>query len=173
MNEEILDIVDINEKIIGQIARKDSQRVVAEKLGFIRVADLFLLNSAGEIWIPTRTADKVIAPNGYDFSVGGHVESGTDYIRTLIREAKEEINIDINENDVEFIANTTYKDKAYKQNLYLLRADITPVFNPDDFTTAQWFMPLKLIEEIDNGHPAKSNLKPCVMLLQEYLSRLS
>jgi len=78
MNEEILDIVDINEKIIGQIARKDSQRVVAEKLGFIRVADLFLLNSAGEIWIPTRTADKVIAPNGYDFSVGGHVESGTD-----------------------------------------------------------------------------------------------
>lgn len=169
MKEEILDIVDNNENVIGQITRKDSHRVATEKLGYIRVSDLFLVNSEGKIWIPTRTTDKVIAPNGYDFSVGGHVESGDSYVQTLIREAKEEVNLDIIEKDLEFISSTTYKDKGYKQNLYLLRTDDTPTYNPNDFTTARWFTPSKLVEDIDNGHAAKSNLKECIILLQEHL----
>lgn len=171
MKEEILDIVDIDENVIGQIARKDSHRVAAEKLGYIRVADLFLVNSEGQIWTPTRTADKVIAPNGYDFSVGGHVESGDDYMQTLIREAKEEVNIDIDEKDVEFISNITYEENGYKQNLYLLKTDITPTFNPNDFTSADWLTPLELIENIDNGHKTKSNLRSSVILLQKHLSQ--
>lgn len=119
MKEEILDIVDNDENVIGQITRKDSQRVATEKLGFIRVADLFLLNGEGKIWIPIRTADKFIAPSGYDFSVGGHVESGDNYIQTLIREAKEEINIDIDEKDVELISNTTYIENGInKTSIY-------------------------------------------------------
>lgn len=172
MKEEILDIVDIDENVIGQITRKDSHRVATEKLGYIRVADLFLVNSEGQIWTPIRTADKVIAPNGYDFSVGGHVESGDDYIQTLIREAKEEVNIDIDEKDVEFISNVTYEDDGYKQNLYLLKTDITPTFNPKDFTSAEWLTPLELIENIDNGHKTKSNLRSSVILLQKHLSQV-
>jgi len=171
MKEEILDIVDVDENVIGQIARKDSHKVASEKLGYIRVADLFLVNSVGKIWVPTRTADKVIAPNGYDFSVGGHVESGDDYIQTLVREAKEEINIVIDEKDVEFISNVTYEDNCYKQNLYLLRTNTTPTFNPSDFTNADWLTPSELIESIDSGHKAKSNLKSSVMLLQKYLDQ--
>jgi len=169
MKEEILDIVDVNENVIGQIARKHSHRVAIEKLGYIRVADLFLVNSEGKIWTPIRTADKVIAPNGYDFSVGGHVESGDDYIQTLIREVKEEINSDISEKDVEFISNVTYEENGYKQNLYLLRTDTTPAFNPSDFTSAEWLMPSELIENIDKGHKTKSNLRSSVILLQKYL----
>jgi isopentenyldiphosphate isomerase len=170
MDEEILDIVDSNEKIIGKIARKDSQRVTTEKLGFIRVADLFLFNSEGKIWVPIRTADKVLAPNGYDFSAGGHVKSGDDYMQTLIHEVKEEINMDITDKDVELISNVTY-EYGYKQNLYLMRTDITPNFNPTDFTSAQWLTPSELIRSIDNGHAAKINLKSSVMLLQQHLRR--
>jgi isopentenyldiphosphate isomerase len=169
MKDEILDIVDINENVVGKIARKDSHRVAIEKLGYIRVADLFLLNSLGKIWVPIRTADKVIAPCGYDFSVGGHVESGDNYMQTLIREVKEEINMDIDEKDIEFISNITYDDRACKQNLYLLRTDTTPKFNLNDFVSAEWLTPARLIQSIDSGHKTKSNLKSSVMLLQEYL----
>lgn len=171
MEEEILDIVDIHENVIGKIARKDSGRVASEKLGYIRVTDLFLVNRAGKIWVPIRTADKVIAPSGYDFSVGGHVESGDDYMQTLIREVKEEINMDINEKDVEFISNITYEDRSYKQNLYLLRTDVTPTFNLNDFTSAEWLTPAELIRSIDDGHKTKANLKSSVQLLQQYLSQ--
>lgn len=172
MKEEILDIVDPNESVIGKIARKDSHRVAIEKLGYIRVADLFPVNSEGKIWVPIRTADKVIAPNGYDFSVGGHVESGDSYMQTLIREVKEEINVDIDEKDVEFISNVTYEENGYKQNLYLLRTDVTPEFNPDDFTSAEWLTPSELIKSIDNGHKTKSNLKSSIVLLQKHLNQV-
>jgi isopentenyl-diphosphate delta-isomerase len=171
MKEEILDIVDIDENVIGQIARNDSYRVATEKLGYIRVADLFLINSSGKIWVPIRTADKVIAPNGYDFSVGGHVESGDNYIQTLIREAKEEINLDIDKKDIEFISNVTYEENGYKQNIYLFKTDATPEFNPNDFISAEWLTPAELIKSIDNGHKTKSNLRSSVMLLVEYLGQ--
>ena len=171
MNEEILDIVDANEKVIGKIARKDTQRVITDKLGYIRVADLFLLNSEGRIWVPIRTADKTIAPNGYDFSVGGHVESGDDYIQTLIRETKEEINLDITEKDIEFITKSTNEERHFIQSIYLLRTDVTPKFNPNDFTSAEWLKPSELIKSIDSGHLAKSNLRSSVLVLQGYLNR--
>lgn len=170
MKEEILDIVDRDENVIGQIARKDSQRVADEKLGYIRFADMFLVNTKGQIWTPIRTADKVIAPNGYDFSVGGHVEAGSDYVQTLIREAEEEINLHITEKDVEYIANVTYEAEGYKQSLYLFRTDITPTFNPSDFISAAWLNPSELIANIDNGHKAKGNLKSSVLLLRRYLT---
>jgi isopentenyl-diphosphate delta-isomerase len=129
------------------------------------------VNSQGKIWVPIRTADKVIAPNGYDFSVGGHVESGDDYMHTLISEAKEEINLDIDEKDVEFISNVTFEDNCYKQNLYLLRTDSTPVFNPKDFISAEWLTPQELIKSIDEGHKAKSNLRSSVLSLQNHLAQ--
>lgn len=169
MDDEILDLVDRSDKVIGTINRKDYTTLLKDNLGYIRAADLFILNSEGKIYVPTRTADKTIAPNGYDFSVGGHVASGEDYLSTIIREANEELNLIIEPRQLMLIDKTMQEEIRYIRYLYLYRSDETPVYNPSDFVTAEWMTPAEVTQKIDNGHLAKSSLKPSISILTKYL----
>jgi len=166
----MLDLVDRNDTVIGTINRMDYQRILDENLGYIRAVDLFIVNSDGQVYVPTRTADKTIAPNGFDFSVGGHVSSGEGYLATLIREADEELNLAVEPNDLTLIDETIFDEIRYIRHLYLLKSDITPAYNPSDFIKAQWMLPSELIGEIDKGHPAKSSLRSSLLTLMEHLA---
>jgi 8-oxo-dGTP pyrophosphatase MutT (NUDIX family) len=150
--------------------RKDYDSWVVGKEGYIRAADMFILNDNGQLWVPVRTADKKIAPNGYDFATGGHVESGDDYLETIIREVKEEINVDLQAGMLEFIAKLKDEAGRYITCVYLYRTNQTPVFNPSDFVSAEWLAPDAVIAAIDSGHPAKSSLPGKIRVLQTYLS---
>lgn len=169
MDDEMLDLVNRSDEIIGTINRKDYTSLLRDDIGYIRAADMFILNSEGKIYVPTRTADKTIAPNGFDYSVGGHVESGDDYMTTIIREANEELNLIIEPEYILLIDKTVFDDIKYIRHLYLYRSDDTPIYNPDDFVKGEWMTPAELVAKIDNGHPAKSNLRSSVSLLTEYL----
>lgn len=168
-DDELLDLVNQNDEVIGTINRKDYKQLLEKDLGYIRAVDLFIVNSQGQIYVPVRTADKTIAPNGYDYSVGGHVGAGEDYMSTLIRESEEELNLAIIEDDLEFMTKTVDDRIRYIRQIYILRSDETPVFNPADFVSAEWLDPSDLINKVDAGHPAKTNLRETVVMLQEYL----
>ncbi len=171
MDDELLDLVDVNDKVIGTINRMDYSQLITEKLGYIRATDLFILNSKGQLYVPIRTPDKTIAPNGFDYSAGGHVESGDDYISAIIREANEELNINIKPEELEFVAKSTAEEIRYIQCLYLLRSDVTPNFNRDDFVAGKWLYPEEVLRKIEGGHPAKSSLVKAITLLTEYLAK--
>jgi isopentenyl-diphosphate delta-isomerase len=170
MDDELMDLVSRDDKVIGTINRKDYDRLLTEDLGYIRAADVFLVNSDGRVFVPTRTTEKTIAPGGYDFSAGGHVGSGENYLKAIVRETQEELNIDIDIDYLLLVDKTILDDIKYIRHLYLYRTEETPVFNRRDFTTAEWMTPADLVKNIDNGHPAKSNLKASVSLLNEFLS---
>lgn len=91
-SEEILDLVDENDVVIGQIERGEAYR---QGLTNFRVIDAFIRNSEGKLFIPRRQAHKKMFPLRLDTSVGGHVESGETYEAAFRRETKEEISIDI------------------------------------------------------------------------------
>lgn len=156
--EEILDLVDSSDKVIGTISRSQANVLTSEKL-YIRASDMFIVNDKGELWVPKRTKDKVIAPGGLDFSVGGHVESGEDYLITVLREAEEELNLSLTPEDVTLIDIIRRDDTQYFSALYLYFSNIDPQFNPLDFVSAQWLTPHELIDTIDEGTPAKGNIK--------------
>lgn len=168
MDDELLDLVDANDNVIGTINRMDYDQLLSEELGYIRAADLFIVNDNGQIFTPVRTADKTIAPNGFDYSAGGHVESGDDYLTTIIRESKEELDIDIDPDELEFITKTVSDKIRYIRCVYLLRSNKTPNYNRHDFVGGEWFYPEEIIRKIEEGHPAKSNLAETVTLLQDY-----
>lgn len=170
MDDEILDIVNGHDAVIGTMNRKDYKQFLQRGKGFIRASELFIINDQGKIWVPIRTADKKIAPNGYDYGAAGHVESGEDYLETMLRETKEEINLDISPDEIEFVAKLKSVLIKYIRSVYLLRTNETPRLNPDDFISAEWLSPSELIASIDNGHPTKSNLRDTAVTLQTYLS---
>ena len=168
-NEEILDLVDKNDIVIGKIGREEANSLTSSsKLkGYIRASDMFLINDKGEFWVPKRTAHKRLFPNGLDFSVGGHVESGEDYLTTVLRETEEEINLKLQPEDVTLIDVQRIDENRYFNALYILRTNKTPDFNRDDFVSAEWLTPQALLKLIEQGVPAKTNIKLAVKRILE------
>ena len=168
-DDELLDLVDRDDNVIGTINRMDYDRMVAENLGYIRSSQFFLLNQQGQIYIPIRTAHKTIAPNGFDYTAGGHIGAGDDYVNGMIREAEEELGMELSSEDLELVAKTLEEDIRYYNALYIVHGDETPTLNPHDFVSGEWMTPDEVIAKIDAGHPTKTSLKHSVQLLQDYL----
>lgn len=171
--EEILDLVNKNDEVIGQIKRSETAVLGDLKHGYIRAVNVFIVNSEGRVWVPTRTADKVVAPNGLDYSVGGHVSSGESYIESCLREAEEEVNLLVNPSQLEFVTKTQPSEAngPYFFELYVLRSDETPEFNPDDFVSAEWLTLEAFLTRLESGVPSKGSLKQSVKDLTQYLQK--
>ncbi len=92
MEDEYLDIVDDNDKVIGKDLRSKLYKGF-DPIKNIRFANILVFNSKGQILLPKRSMNRKIFPGCYDFSASGHVSSREDYIDAAIRETKEEIGI--------------------------------------------------------------------------------
>lgn len=159
---ELLDIVDVNDQVIGTIRRGEYDRLLKENLGYLRAIDVFLVNGQGKIWVPKRPPHKKIAPNGLDYSCGGHVASGETYLESALREISEELSVDLDEKDLEFVKIFHHEGIRFLQAVYLYYSDEVPDYNPDDFVSWEWLTPKELLAKLDSGIPAKSSIRPTV-----------
>ncbi|MHB1865215.1 MAG: hypothetical protein ACYCPS_03585 [Candidatus Saccharimonadales bacterium] len=64
MGDELLDVVDGQDRIVGTIKRSNYKQLLKSDKTFIRASNMFIINDKGKIWVPVRTAHKTIAPNG-------------------------------------------------------------------------------------------------------------
>lgn len=87
--DEILDIVDENDRVVGQAPRR---RVYAERLRH-RAAFVLVRDGAGRIFVHRRSARKLVFPSHYDMFVGGVVGAGETYDEAARREAAEELGV--------------------------------------------------------------------------------
>jgi isopentenyldiphosphate isomerase len=89
---EILDLVDDDNRVIGRIIRKD---VHGNPSLQHRSVHVFVRNSRGDLFLQKRSVRKLIQPGKWDTSVGGHVEAGQSYEEAAVKEAGEELGINI------------------------------------------------------------------------------
>ena len=98
MAKEIIDELNDKGEVIGQIDKD-----LAHKEGRLHKAiHLWILNKKNDVLLQYRCKDKKLYPNTWDVSVGGHVSQGEDTKTACLREAKEELGIDIKEKDLEY-----------------------------------------------------------------------
>ncbi|WP_022665920.1 NUDIX hydrolase [Desulfospira joergensenii] len=90
MAEEIFDVVDEEDRIIGE-ARRD--QVHGNPLLIHRVVHVLVFNRDHELYLQKRAATKDVQPGKWDTSVGGHVDKGESYEDAAIREMEEELGI--------------------------------------------------------------------------------
>lgn len=88
---EYLDIV--NDKDIV-IAKDSKENIFKNGLKHnVRVINIFLFNSKGELLVPKRSRNRKLFPGCFDFSCGEHVISGEDYDYAAVRGLKEELRL--------------------------------------------------------------------------------
>ncbi|MGH3374800.1 MAG: NUDIX domain-containing protein [Actinoallomurus sp.] len=87
--DELLDIVDENDEVIGQLSRGEAtERGLRHRCVFVFVRD-----GEGRIFVHRRTPVKLVWPSLYDMFVGGVVGAGESYDEAALREAEEELGV--------------------------------------------------------------------------------
>lgn len=103
--EELLNIVDDNDNIIGT-----ADRIKIHREGLLhREVHVYFMTPKQEIIFQHRARDKDTFPDLLDATVGGHVEINDSYIETAIKETIEETGIRIEEEDLILIDKGKYR----------------------------------------------------------------
>lgn len=89
MSEEILDIVDENDNVIG----KDTRYNIHHSRSWHRGIHVIVLNGKGEMLLQLRGSDRDKYPNTYDLSVSEHSTPGESYEQAAKRGLIEELGI--------------------------------------------------------------------------------
>jgi len=90
--QEIFDIVDINDNVIGQATRRECH---SDPNLIHRAVFVLIFNDNNHVLWQKRSHTKDVSPGEWTTSVSGHVLTGEDYELTAVREAREELGIDV------------------------------------------------------------------------------
>lgn len=165
MSEEIFDVVDEHDQVIGQASRP----VVHRDNLLHRAVSIFVLKPDGRLLLQLRSDSKDQCPGCYTSSASGHVDTGEDYETAAIRELHEELSLD---EPIKYLANfpggpeTAFEFTA----LYELVTDVEPVLDLEEIASAE-FLPLDTIAEMMTESPEKFTPPFLVLFKWFYQSR--
>jgi isopentenyldiphosphate isomerase len=166
MPEEIFDIVNERDEVIGQAPRKE---VHATGL-WHRAVHVLVFNARGEVFLQKRSMLKDTAKGKWDSSASGHLDSGEDYDACAVREVREELGLDLanltpRRKDAKFKSSFAsfatsreatgaaqplqklFKVDARKETgwefcwIYRCESEGPFVLHPDEIETGDWFAP--------------------------------
>jgi isopentenyl-diphosphate delta-isomerase type 1 len=151
MTDVPIAIVDENDLVVGAETRS-----VARKRGLRhRIVRVFLINSNGQILLQQRSLELTDSPGKWDQSVGGHVDEGEGYDQAAIREAYEELGIQITElrNLGKIYIERSSPDGYIRrfQTVFTTRYDGELHPNMEEVAQVRWFS----IREITDWHTAR------------------
>ena len=124
--EELIDVLDQYGNRTGIVKTKKE----IKRDGDYHRAIAVLITNGKEILIQKRSPNKRFYANMWSIFVKGHVQAGETPIEACIREIKEEIGIDINEDELKYLYTLKEEksDNDYIENIfydtYLLARDI-------------------------------------------------
>lgn len=105
--EEILDIVDEQNNVVGQATRGECY----QKGLLHRAVNIFIFNSQGEVFLQKRSEQKLIYPGRFDISASEHVKPGESYQEAAKRGLQEELGIEVNPTKIRPVHNLRYPYK--------------------------------------------------------------
>ena len=128
-----------------------------------KAVHIWIINNKKEILLQRRCATKDSNPNMLDISCAGHLTAGDNSLDGAIRELKEELNLDVNKEDLEFIK-TIKRSSKYSEifinnefdDVYILRTNKTiedMKYQEDEISEIFYVSYDKFKEMVDNHQP--------------------
>ncbi len=91
MNEEVFDVVNERDEVIGRATRRE----VHQQGLMHRAVHVLVFNARGQVFLQQRSLQKDRQPGLWDSSASGHLDRGEDYDACAMRELKEEIGLEV------------------------------------------------------------------------------
>ena len=172
--EEKFDVLTELGEFTGKVATRDECH---SKGLWHRGVYAFIVDKDSNVLLQKRSANKKLWPNKWDVTIGGHVNAGEFGCQALIRECKEELELDIADNDIKFVVATTsvYNKNGYINNHYDECYLITKNVNVKDLklqkeevSDAKYFTKEEILKRIDNNYDGLTEKKLHGPYLKEY-----
>lgn len=172
--EEFFDV--LTEK--GQYAGNIETREQCHKQGlWHKAVVVFIINSKKQVLLQRRSPNKKMWPNMWDITAGGHVLAGEFGFQAIIREAKEELGLDLNKNDMTFIGpsiSTNIKGDITNNHFneyYIARKDIDETelkLQEEEVAEVKWIDKDEIIEKIKDNYNGITDKEGCWEYLIKY-----
>jgi isopentenyl-diphosphate delta-isomerase type 1 len=117
---EYFDIVDLDDKVIGQASRSECHR---NPDLVHRAVHVLVFNSRDELYLQRRAWNKDIQPGKWDTSVGGHVTAGEEWDVAAQRELEEELGVE--SVNLQFVYSYLFRNEIESERIrtYILKHD--------------------------------------------------
>jgi isopentenyldiphosphate isomerase len=138
MSEEIFDVVNEKDEVIG---RKPRREVHARGLRH-RAVHVLVFNRRGEVFLQKRSMKKDTAPGLWDSSSSGHVDSGEDYDACAVREMREEIGLRVIQPPGRIFKIDARAETGWEFCwVYRCESEGPFALNADEIERGEWFAP--------------------------------
>ncbi len=138
MGEEIFDVVNERDEVIGRAPRSEVHRRKFRH----RAVHVLVFNAQGELFLQKRSMTKDTFPGAWDSSASGHLDSGEDYGVCALREVREELGVKLAGTPARL-----FKVEACEENgqefvwVYQCQQEGPFVLHPEEIERGGWFAP--------------------------------
>ena len=148
MSEEIFDVVNERDEVIGRQTRREVHRCGLKH----RAVHVFVFNARGEVFLQKRSLSKDSSPGLWDSSTSGHLDCGEDYDACAVRELREEIGLRLSAGP-----RRLFKVDACAQTgqefvwLYRCESEGPFTLHPEEIERGDWFAPERITAWVREG----------------------
>lgn len=138
MNDELFDVVNDRDDVIGQRLRQDVHRLGLKH----RAVHVLIFNRQGEVFLQKRSWTKDCFPGTWDSSASGHLAVGESYDACAVREVEEELGVHL-EVPPERLFKIDACPATGMEFVWVYRAAGDGPFrlNPEEIVEGGWFAP--------------------------------
>lgn len=134
--DEMLDIVNEHDEVIGQTSRGE-----AHARGLMhRAVHIMLSNSDGQYFLQRRSLTKDTNPGLWDSSAAGHVDAGEQYLQSAVRELEEELGVSVEPHQLTEIGRLLpSENNGYEfVRVYCVHSDAAVTIEPSEIDEGKW-----------------------------------
>jgi isopentenyl-diphosphate delta-isomerase type 1 len=138
MSEEVFDVVNERDEVIGRERRSEVHRRGLRH----RAVHVLVFNAHGKLFLQKRSVSKDTFPGTWDSSASGHLDTGEDYDACAMRELREEIGLNLAqppERRFKLAASAATGQEFVW--VYRCRAEGPFTLHPDEIECGEWFTP--------------------------------
>jgi isopentenyl-diphosphate delta-isomerase type 1 len=143
MSEEIFDIVNDRDEVIGQLPR----RIVHRDGHKHRAIHVLVFGSDSRLFLQKRSLSKDTFPGVWDSSASGHLDTGEDYDACAVRELHEELGLKVSAPPTRLFKIDACAETGQEFVwVYQLESDGPFVLHPEEIERGDWFHPGEVSE---------------------------